>query len=108
MGLRERFRRRKRAGSLRRSNPEDIVHLREWTAARRGVEGFVEPQTVVTETTMMLVARDGEWTRRRIDGPAAAHALGSELGIPVYDAGVVGYPQRMRAYNRRRSRGSRQ
>ena len=61
----------------------------------------MQPRTAVTDTTVMRVAEGGEWTRRRVAGPAAAHSLGSELGIPVYDAGVVGYPRRMRASNRR-------
>ncbi|WP_031465166.1 hypothetical protein [Sciscionella sediminilitoris] len=102
MGIRARLRHGKRAGSKRGETRENTAYLREWAGARRGVEGYVEPRTTVTETTVMLVAHDGEWTRRRVSGPRAAHSLGDSLGIPVYDAGVVGYPQRMRAYNRRR------
>ena len=64
MGLLDRFRRR-RPGSTRAAGREDETHLREWTAARRGVEGFVEPRTAVTETTILLVDAGGEWTRRR-------------------------------------------
>jgi hypothetical protein len=36
-----------------------------------------------------------------VPGPRAAHELAGRLGIPAYDAGVVGYPQRMREWNRR-------
>ena len=54
---------------------------------RRGVEGYVEPRTAVTETTIVLVAADGEWTRRRIDGPDVGPAARpQDLAIPVYDA----------------------
>ena len=49
----------------------------------------------------MLVAADGEWTRRRIDGPEVARRLSRDLAIPVYDAQVTGYPQRMRDWNAR-------
>ena len=70
-------------------------------ATRRGVEGYVEPRTAVTETTIVLVAADGEWTRRRIDGPDVARQLSRDLAIPVYDAQVTGYPQRMRDWSAR-------
>ena len=49
----------------------------------------------------MLVAADGEWTRRRIDGPEIARKLSRDLAIPVYDAQVTGYPQRMRDWSAR-------
>ena len=73
-------------------------------ATRRGVEGYVEPRTAVTETTIVLVAADGEWTRRRIDGPDVARRLSRELTIPVYDAQVTGYPQRMRDWSARQKK----
>ena len=76
-------------------------------ATRRGVEGFVEPRTAVTETTIVLVAADGEWTRRRIDGPDVARRLSRELTIPVYDAQVTGYPQRMRDWSARQKENDR-
>lgn len=75
-------------------------HLSEFARTREGVEGFVEPRTMVTETTVVFVARSGEWTRRRVAGPAAADALGRHLAVPVYDIHAVGYPERMRAWNR--------
>lgn len=88
-------------GQRRRLSAEDLKHLRQWAGARIGVEAFVEPRTMVTETTVVLVAQDGEWTRRRIDGPAGARKLGRSLRIPVYDVQVVGYPKRMRDYDAR-------
>jgi hypothetical protein len=65
------------------------------------VEAFVEPRTTVTETTVVLVAHDGEWTRRRVGGAQGARRLGERLGIPIYDVARVGYPQRMRDYTAR-------
>jgi hypothetical protein len=85
----------------RGSGKADLAHLEQFVATRRGVEGYVEPRTSVTETTIVLVAADGEWTRRRIDGPDVARRLSRELGIPVYDAQVTGYPQRMREWSAR-------
>ena len=77
------------------------AHLSQFAATRRGVEAFVEPKTAVTETTLLLVAFDGEWTRRVVPSPEWAHAFAEHLQIPGYDAAVVGYPQRMRDYNSR-------
>ncbi|MGY1594398.1 oxidoreductase [Geodermatophilus sp. SYSU D00965] len=83
----------------------DLAHLEQFVATRRGVEGYVEPRTAVTETTIVLVAADGEWTRRRIDGPDTARRLSRDLGVPVYDAQVTGYPQRMRDWSSRQRDG---
>ncbi len=76
-------------------------HLTQFARTRRGVEAFVEPKTAVTDTTLLLVAYDGEWTRRVVPSPEWAHAFAEHLQIPGYDAAVVGYPQRMRDYNTR-------
>ena len=91
----------RRATLDRGSQRADLAHLEQFVASRRGVEGYVEPRTAVTETTIVLVAADGEWTRRRIDGPDVARRLSRELSIPVYDAQVTGYPQRMRDWSAR-------
>ena len=109
MGLFDRLRGRRgsrgddaRRGTLDRgSQRADLTHLEQFVASRRGVEGYVEPRTAVTETTIVLVAADGEWTRRRIDGPDVARKLSRDLAIPVYDAQVTGYPQRMRDWSAR-------
>ena len=77
------------------------AYLREWTRSHAGVEAFVEPRTAVTETTVLLVAADGEWTRRRVAGPNAARKHARRLAIPVYDVQLVGYPQRMRDHDAR-------
>jgi len=91
-----------RHGTLdRASGKADLSHVEQFVATRRGVEGYVEPRTAVTETTILLVAADGEWTRRRIAGPEVGRKLSRELGIPVYDAQVTGYPQRMRDWSAR-------
>ena len=94
--------RRKRPGTLRRADSDDLAHLEEFARTRRGVEAFVEPRTQVTDTTVALVAYDGEWTRRRIENEKAAAELGRRMGIPVYDVHATGYPQRMREWTRKR------
>ena len=102
MGLRDRLTGRGRPGTVRTSSSEDLDHLEAWAGSRRGVEGFVEPQTATTATTLVLVAGDGEWTRRRVDSPKAAFTFGSKTGIPVYDVAAVGYPARMREWTAKR------
>jgi len=115
MGLFSRLRGRRsrggdgvRGGTLDRGSARaDLDHLEQFVSSRRGVEGYVEPRTAVTETTIVLVAADGEWTRRRIAGPDVARKLSRDLGVPVYDAQVTGYPQRMRDWSaRQKSTGS--
>ncbi|MCW0216082.1 MAG: oxidoreductase [Pseudonocardia sp.] len=98
MGLLSRMRGGRKAVRTRSGDEE---HLRAWTATHAGVEAFVEPRTAVTETTMILVATDGEWTRRRVSGPDGARRIARSLKIPVYDVQIVGYPQRMRDHDAR-------
>jgi hypothetical protein len=87
--------------TVRPSDAADKQHLEGFVASRRGVEGYVEPRTAVSDVTLLLVAHDGEWTRRRVPSVGWAHEFANRHGIPSYDAAVVGYPDRMRAYNRR-------
>lgn len=105
MGFLDLFRRRRSRrdarGTLRGSTSKDLAHLEQWSAQRRGVEAFVEPRTTVTETTVVLVAHDGEWTRRRIGSLDNAQKFGRSRSIPVYEVAKVGYPQRMRDYTER-------
>lgn len=85
----------------REATPEDFKALRAFATSRVGVELFVEPETMVTDTTVVAVATDGEWTRRRAGSPDRARKLARDLRIPIYDVQIVGYPQRMRDYNKR-------
>jgi hypothetical protein len=85
----------------RGSGDDDRTHLRQWAAAHEGVEAFVEPRTTVTGTTVLLVDKDGAWTRRRVADPAAARKFARALAMPVYDVQLVGYPQRMRDHDAR-------
>jgi len=101
VGLRDRLRRDK-PGTPRTAVSADVAHLEAFAGSRRGVEGFVEPATMNTTTTLVLVAGDGEWTRRRIDSPKAGFVLGQKLAIPVYDVAATGYPSRMREWTARR------
>jgi hypothetical protein len=121
MGLFDRFRRSprvrmrapardaSRTGStrVRASDAADETHLQDFVTTRRGVEGFVEPRTAVSDVTLLLVAHDGEWTRRRVPSVDWAHRFCNNNHVPSYDAAVVGVPQRMRDYNRRKKQQGR-
>jgi hypothetical protein len=85
----------------REATSDDLDALREFARTRVGVEFYVEPETMVTDTTAVAVAADGEWTRRRVGSPKVIRRVAHELQLPVYDVQIVGYPDRMRAYNAR-------
>lgn len=89
-----------RTGStrVRASSSDDERHLEEFVSTREGVEGFVEPRTAVSDVTLLLVAWDGEFTRRRVPSADWAYRFCRRRRIAVYEAGVVGIPQRMREY----------
>jgi hypothetical protein len=97
--------RRTRGGRIasmdREATADDLDALREFARTRTGVEFYVEPETMVTDTTAVAVAADGEWTRRRVGSPRVIRQVAKQLGLPVYDVQIVGYPERMRAYNAR-------
>jgi hypothetical protein len=97
--------RRTRGGRVasmdREATSDDLDALREFARTRTGVEFYVEPETMVTDTTAVAIAADGEWTRRRVGSPRVIRQVAKQLGLPVYDVQIVGYPERMRAYNAR-------
>ncbi len=85
----------------RDAHRDDLEHLLTFVRTRQGVEAYIEPRTSVTSTTVILIAHDGEWTRRRVAGPEQARRWAHDINIPVYDVALMGYPKRMRDYNER-------
>jgi hypothetical protein len=90
-----------RAFFSRRSNPQ-LEGLTSFAADRKGVEGYIEPRTATSPVTLLLVDRDGDHARAAVRDPADAVAFCENLGIPVYDARVIGYPKRMRDFEKNR------
>ena len=84
----------------REATSDDLAHLEAFATSRKGVEFYLEPETYASDTTMVAVAHDGEWTRRRVGAPAAARKLATRLSVPVYEAAVTGYPRRMKEWSR--------
>jgi hypothetical protein len=95
-------RRKNRPGTLRTADTGDRAHLESFIRSREGVEAYLEPRTAVTETTVVLIADTGEWTRRRVPSPQAARDFARKNAVPLYDVAAVGYPQRMRDWTARR------
>lgn len=81
-----------------------MAHLEGFLATRHGVEAFVEQPTTVTRATVLLIAHDGEWTRRALPSRPVAFEVARSLDIPVYDVNLTGYPARMRQWTARQRR----
>jgi hypothetical protein len=75
---------------------EDRDRIRAWADTHRGVEMYVEPKTVMSPLTVVLIDEAGEWKRFELADDAFLRSLARERGLPVYDATRVGYPARMR------------
>lgn len=105
MSFFDRFRRR-RSGPSHGASSEAHADLEEFITSRQGVEAYIEPPTSVYAMTLCLVAADGEYLRRPVKHAKQVHQLCKSQGVPVYDARIVGYPRRMRDYERgQRSNG---
>ncbi len=78
---------------------ESVKDLEEFIASRTGVEGYLEPKTAIYSTTLLLVAADGEYIRRPVKDRNNAEKVCTKHSIPLYDAGIVGYPKRMRQFD---------
>ncbi|MDD7964675.1 hypothetical protein [Actinomycetospora lemnae] len=85
----------------REATGADLEHLRAFARSREGVAFYVEPETTATDTTVVAVAFDGEWTRRRVGTPRAAEKLARSVKVACHDVTVTGYPPEMRRWNAR-------
>ncbi|MGB8385880.1 MAG: hypothetical protein WCG47_32355 [Dermatophilaceae bacterium] len=111
MGVRDWFRRRQAGPTGPVDGPGMVVdlpavraHFEHFVKTRRGVEAYIEPATNVSAHSVVLVATDGEWTRRAVGTRKAGFDMAQSLGIPAYDVLLVGYPSRMREWSSRRRR----
>ncbi|MEJ2887411.1 hypothetical protein [Actinomycetospora aeridis] len=111
MGLFSRWRRGGGSGGVggegvrqvldREAGPADLDHLKAFAKSREGVAFYIEPETTATDTTVVAVAFDGEWTRRRVGSPRAAQKLARSVKVACHDVTVTGYPPEMRRWNAR-------
>ena len=70
--------------------------LEEFLNTHRGVEAYIEPETVISPRSVVLVDVDGAWRRLPLPDDVHLRRLSAERGIPIFDAGRTGYPPRMR------------
>lgn len=77
-----------------------VKDLEAFIRSRDGVEGYIEPKTAIYSTTLLVVAADGEYLRRPVRDRGQAEKVCTDNGVPLYDAAIVGYPRRMRDYDR--------
>jgi len=81
--------------------PERRDELVSWLDAHSGVEAYVEPKTVMSPKSVVLVDAEGEWRRFELGEDRFLRELARERSLPIFDAARTGYPPRMR---RRRDR----
>lgn len=96
----DRFRRRRKKSAGGGPSAKKLAELEAFMSSRRGAEAYVEPPTSVYAMTIVVVAADGEYLRRPVKDEKQARALTRRHGVPLYDARIVGYPRRMRDYDR--------
>jgi hypothetical protein len=68
----------------------------EFLNTHGGVEAYVEPKTVMSPKSVVLVDEVGEWRRFELREDAYLRRLAAERGLPIFDAARTGYPSRMR------------
>jgi hypothetical protein len=100
VGLFDRFRRQRDTPTGPRPSAKTLAELEEFMASRDGVEAFVEPPTSIYAMTLCLVAGDGEHLRRPVRDEKQAKDACASHGVPIYDARIVGYPKRMKDFER--------
>lgn len=71
-------------------------NIESFLRGHEGVEAYLEPKTINFSQSVLLIDRGGDWRRVPVKEPRQAAAACRKLGIPFYDARVVGYPERMR------------
>lgn len=74
-------------------------------ATRVGVEAYYERETPREPSSLMLVARDGEWTRRKVPNEREGAKLAQDLGVPFYEVVKTGYPDSIRQWNESQRKG---
>lgn len=101
VSLFDRFRRQRRGtASGPPASGKTLAELKDFIGSREGVEAYVEPPTSVYAMSVCLVAADGEYIRRPVKDDTQAKELCAHTRVPLYDARIVGYPKRMREYQK--------
>jgi hypothetical protein len=70
--------------------------MEKFLNAHSGVEAYVEPETVVSPRSVVLVDGAGEWRRFPLSEDSVLRRVARERGMAIFDASKTGYPSRMR------------
>jgi hypothetical protein len=73
-----------------------VKRMEEFLNAHSGVEAYVEPETLVSPRSVVLVDEAGEWRRFPLSEDSVLGRVAGERGMPILDASRTGYPSRMR------------
>jgi hypothetical protein len=68
----------------------------EFLNTHEDVEAYVEPKTVVSAKSVVLIDGAGEWRRFELKEDSYLRRISAERGVPIFDAALTGYPPRMR------------
>jgi hypothetical protein len=89
-----------------RHGSSDLSSLESFAGERRGIEGYIEPQTATSPVTLLLVDRDGDHVRAPVRDVRDATGFCKARSIPIYEARVIGYPKRMKEFEKRSKEGA--
>lgn len=95
------FSRQPKKGSQRAKRDQTLAHFTNFAQTRKGVEAYFEQAGARDPMSLLLVAHDGEWTRRQVPDAQSAAKIADSLKIPFYEVIRTGYPQRMREWSAR-------
>lgn len=70
--------------------------MEEFLNAHAGAEAYVEPETVVSPRSVVLVDGPGEWRRFPLSEDSDLRRVAGERRMPIFDASRTGYLPRMR------------
>lgn len=101
------FFKRSSGKSAKVARKETYEYVQDFCASRTDVEAYFEAETPREPASIMLVAHDGEWTRRKVPSLADAAKLSAELGfhymrlrVPdIHGLFVNGMPGISKSYN---------
>lgn len=86
-------------GSQRKISSADREKLRAFASTRVGVRAYFEEETPRASASLLLVAQDGEWTRKTVASRTEAHKVAEKLNLAFFDVAASGYPAEMRKWN---------
>ncbi|MDR6938885.1 oxidoreductase [Arcanobacterium hippocoleae] len=85
--------------TARATTHENAEYFADFVRTRSGVRAFYEERTAHDAPAVLLVAHDGEWTRRTVADFPQAQKVAQRLEISLSKVAADGYPREMREWN---------